>query len=342
LAESRGDTLSTAYDLVMFDLDGVVYVDGHAVEHAASSIAETRDAGAHVAFITNNASRTPQQVAAHLSEIGVRADVADVVTSAQAAARLVHEQHGHGARIAVLGADGLVDALRESRLEPVAVGDPHAAAIVSGYAPEVRWRVIMHAATRIRAGLPWVASNTDLTLPTDDGLAPGHGLLVRLISDFAGVTPQVAGKPERPLLDETLRRVGGRHPIMVGDRLDTDIAGARNAGVDSLLVMTGVTGLTDLVAAVPDERPTWLAHDLTALGRPGCRASEDDGSWKAGPWTVRVDAGRLAVSGSGSAPADVDAWWTAVARAAWAHLDQTGSSADVAGLVPPSAATRPR
>jgi HAD superfamily hydrolase (TIGR01450 family) len=334
MARARGEALSAVYDLVMFDLDGVVYVDGHAVDHAAESIAETRRGGAHVAFVTNNASRTPEQVAGHLRELGVEAVPGDVVTSSQAAARLLRAAHGDGAPIAVLGADGLVAALSEAGLEPVLVGDPRAVAVVSGYAPEVRWRVIMQAATLIRNGLPWVATNTDLTLPTDDGLAPGHGLLVRLISDFADVSPQVAGKPERPLLDETLLRVGGEHPLMVGDRLDTDIAGARVVGIDSLVVMTGVTGLDELIAARPEERPTWVAHDLSALARPGWTSEESDDGWRAGPWTARNDAGRLTVSGSGDVDS-ADAWWTAVAASGWAYLDRSGESADTSGLSVP-------
>jgi glycerol 3-phosphatase-2 len=331
VADARGGSLATSYDLVMFDLDGVVYLDGRAVGHAAESIAQARGAGPHIAFITNNASRTPEQVADHLRELGVEAGPGDVVTSSQAAARLLLEAHGEGAPIAVLGADGLVGALHESGLEPVEVGDDRAVAIVSGYAPEVRWRVIMRAAVEIRNGLPWTATNTDLTLPTGKGLAPGHGLLVRMISEFAGVTPVVAGKPQRPLLDETVRRVGGSHPLMVGDRLDTDIAGAHNAGTDSLLVMTGVTGLSDLVAATPDERPTWIGHDLRALGRSGCVATERHGRWEADGWSSTLEHGRVVVDGSGSP----DAWWTVVATAGWTHRDESGEPADVSALALP-------
>src|SRR3954452_11819063 len=161
----------------------------------------------------------------------------------------------------------------------------------------------MQAATLIRNGLPWVVTNTDLTLPTDNGLAPGHGLLVRLISDFAEVAPQVAGKPQRPLLDETRLRVEGERPLMVGDRLDTDIAGGHQAGTDSLLVMTGVSSLADVLAARPGERPTWIGHDLTALLRRGCeatRADHEEEAWRAGPWTARVAGGRLVVEGAAS------------------------------------------
>jgi glycerol 3-phosphatase-2 len=331
VADAGGESLAASYDLVMFDLDGVVYIDGHAVEHAAESIAEVRSAGPHIAFITNNASRTPEQVADHLRELGVNAEPADVVTSSQAAARLLLEAHGDGAPIAVLGAEGLIVALHEAGLEPIAVGDDRAVAIVSGYAPEVRWRVIMQAAVEIRDGLPWTATNTDLTLPTGTGVAPGHGQLVRMISEFAGVSPVVAGKPRRPLLDETLRRVGGTRPLMVGDRLDTDISGAHHAGMDSLLVMTGVTSLSDLVAAPTEERPTWIGQDLRALGRAGCAAVEREGRWEADAWSSTSERGRVVVDGSGSP----DAWWTVVAAAGWEHLDETGEAADVSDLATP-------
>ena len=336
--EQQGGSLATTYDLLMFDLDGVVYVDGHAVDHAAASIAAARRAGARIAFITNNASRTPGQVADHLVELGIEATTSDVVTSSQAAARLLRDQLHDGARVSVLGAEGLEEALREAGLEPVRVGDGRAAAIVSGYAPEVRWKVIMRAATLIRNGLPWTATNTDLTLPTGDGPAPGHGLLVRMISEFAEVEPQVAGKPARPLLDETRRRVGGDHPLMVGDRLDTDIEGARRAEVDSLLVMTGVTSLADLGGAGPEVRPTYVAHDLRALDRPPVRPDHAAGGWEADGWTATVEGSRVTVTGSGGP----DGWWSVVAAAAWSHLDETGEAADLDGLSPPEDSTPER
>jgi HAD superfamily hydrolase (TIGR01450 family) len=341
VAGPREASLATAYDLLMFDLDGVVYVDGKAVDHAAESIAYARDAGAHIAFITNNAARTSDEVAEHLRELGIEAESDDVVTSAQAAARLLRDEHGPGAPIAVLGAEGLVWAVREAGLEPVRVGDPRAVAIVSGYAPEIRWQVIMRGATLIRNGLPWVATNTDLTLPTGDGLAPGHGLLVRLISDFSGVTPQVAGKPERPLLDETRRRLDGGQPLMVGDRLDTDIEGAHRAGTDALLVMTGVSHLDDLVRARPEQRPTWIGHDLTALSRPGMTATSEGGSFRAGNCVARVDGSRLVVEGSAATAEELDAWWTVAAAAAWDHLDRTGQEPDTAGVTPPGSSMTP-
>ncbi|MCW2796416.1 HAD-IIA family hydrolase, partial [Nocardioides sp.] len=261
---SSGETLCTAYDLAMLDLDGVVYIGGDAVPGAPAHLAAARESGLRLAFITNNASRAPGAVAEHLHELGVPAKEDDVVTSAQAAARVLADRLAAGARVAVLGAPALADAVADSGLEPVPPADA-ASALVTGYGPDVLWRDVMRAATRVRDGLWWVASNTDLTIPTAYGLAPGHGVLVDAIRRFSGVEPVVAGKPQRPLLDETIRRVGGERPLMVGDRLDTDIEGAHNAALDSLLVLTGVTGLAELVTARPEQRPTYLSPDLAGL-----------------------------------------------------------------------------
>jgi glycerol 3-phosphatase-2 len=326
-------TLVEDHDLVMLDLDGVVYVGAAAVPGAPEHLAEARRGGAHLAFVTNNAARPPGAVADHLRELGVEAATADVVTSAQAAAHVLAERFGTGARIAVLGAEGLEAALRDEHLEPVAVDDEAALALVSGYGPEVRWREVMRAAVRVRAGLPWVASNTDLTLPTPDGPAPGHGVLVELLERFSGRHAEVAGKPQRPLLDETVRRVGGTRPLMVGDRLDTDIEGARAAGLPSLLVMTGVTRAGEVAEAVPEQRPTYLAADLGGLQERHEEPGRDGAWWTSGDWRAGVVDGRVQARGDG----DASSWWRAVAAACWAHLDETGEPAQVDDLQPPDA-----
>lgn len=323
-----------AYDLVMLDLDGVVYIGEDAVSGAPEHLDRARAEGAHLAFITNNASRTPEAVAAKLIGVGVAAEAADVVTSAQAAARVLRDRFGAGARVACLGAAGLREALRAEGLDPVDVADPHAVALATGYAPDAPWRDVMRAAVRVRDGLPWLASNADLSIPTPYGTAPGHGVLVRMIEQFAEVSAEVAGKPERPLLAETVRRVGGQRPLMVGDRLDTDIAGAHRAGIDSLLVLTGVTDLAVFVAAGPEERPSYVAPDLAGLFTPHPAPQQGPDGWTCGGWTARVHDGRLVVSGAG----DPAHWWRAVGPAAWQAADADGGPPDVSDLVPPGPA----
>lgn len=334
MPDGRDEPLVTAYDLLMLDLDGVVYVGQHALDGAPARIAEARDRGAHVAFVTNNASRTPETVAAHLLELGITARSEDVVTSAQAAAHLLAERLRPGAAVFMLGAEGLEQALAAEGLRVVTrlADDPEA--VVTGYGPDVAWRRVMQAAVLIRDGLPWVASNTDLTIPTEYGLGPGHGVQVRMLAEFSGVRPTVAGKPQRPLLDETVRRVGGRRPLMVGDRVDTDIEGAHNAGVDSLLVMTGVTDLAELVAVPPRLRPTYVGADLGVLFATTEQPAEDGGGFVRGGWRAEVEGGSLVVHRLRD-DTDPHAWWQVVALAAWRHLDRTGRPPDTAAALPP-------
>jgi HAD superfamily hydrolase (TIGR01450 family) len=305
----------------MLDLDGVVYIGEEAVPGAAEAITDARTAGMAVAFITNSAARPPATVARHLTELGIVAEPGDVVTSAQAAARLARERFGAGVRAFLAGGEGVEDALVAEGLVPTA--DPEAAEIVvTGYGPDLPWRRILQASILVRDGLPWIATNADLTIPTANGVGPGHGAVVGMIEQFSGVRAVVAGKPERPLLDETVRRVGGTRPLMVGDRLDTDIEGARNAGLDSLLVLTGVSDLTDLVGAPPRLRPTYLAAGLAGLLQPQPTVTTDrPGTASCGGWTARVEDGGVVVEGHGS-PEDR---WRATVVASWQHLDATGT-----------------
>jgi len=322
--------LCEAYDLAMLDLDGVVYIGADAVPGAPAHVERARSAGMRVAFITNNALRPPEAVAEHLRDLGIGAQADDVVTSAQAASRLLADRLDEGAPVAVLGGEGLLEAVAAAGLAPVGVTE-NADALVTGYGPDVRWRDIMRAAVRVREGLWWVATNSDLTIPTAFGVAPGHGVLVETVQRFSGVDAVVAGKPSRPLLDETVRRVGGDRPLMVGDRLDTDIEGAVNAGIDSLLVLTGVTGLDELVAASPAERPTYLSADLAGLWSPHPEVEVDGDTASAGGWTAACTDGRLRLEGVG----DADDWWRAVAAAAWAYADRTGQHVATDGVEPP-------
>jgi glycerol 3-phosphatase-2 len=329
--EGSREPLVERYDLVMLDLDGVVYAGEEAIPGAADALRRARETGVHLAYVTNNASRSPDAVAEKLAGLDVEADADDVVTSAQAAAHLLAERHGAGARIVNLGAEGLRRALTEEGLTPTVIQDEDAVAIVTGYNPDLVWSDIMRAGMRIRDGLPWVASNTDLTFPLEGGQAPGHGVLVDLLRRFSGVEPVVAGKPQPPLLEETIRRVGGERPLMVGDRLDTDIEGARALDLPSLLVMTGVTGLAELVGAPEELRPTYVGQDLDALFDVHEAPELDGDSWTVGGWRALVREGRLSVDGEGHA----STWWQVVAAAGWAWLDQTGDAVVTDGVEPP-------
>jgi HAD superfamily hydrolase (TIGR01450 family) len=284
-----------------------------------------------LAFITNNASRTPVVVAGQLRGLGIPAEETDVVTSAQAAAGLLSRQVADGSRVYVIGGEGLHAALRECGLEPVTEIDDDPVAVIQGYGPDMPWRQVIDGALLVRRGLPWVVSNTDLTVPTRHGPGPGNGTLVELVAKYAERRPEVAGKPERALFEETLARVGGERPLVVGDRVDTDIDGARTIGWDSLLVMTGVTTIRELASLAEDSRPTYLGADLGCLALPVRAPAAEGDAFTLGGWTAVVGDGRLAVSGEG----DRHDWWRAGAAALWAHLDTTGAPADPGDAAPP-------
>ncbi|MBB5791414.1 HAD superfamily hydrolase (TIGR01450 family) [Jiangella mangrovi] len=299
--------LTELYDVALLDLDGVVYIGPRPVPHAPEALRQAREAGMRLAFVTNNASRPPDRVAAHLTEIGVEARPEEVVTSAQAAARLLAEQLPAGSKVLVVGGEGLEVALREQDLVPVSGADDGPVAVVQGFSPKVGWPLLAEGTYAVASGLPWVASNTDPIVPTDRGRAPGNGTLVDAIRTATGRDPVVAGKPEPPMHREAILRSGATRPLVVGDRLDTDIEGANAAEVDSLLVLTGVTDPIDVVLAPARLRPTYVGHDLRSLHASpgGLRVGAGDAT--VGDWHAVVDGGTLRLTraaADGSGPGD--------------------------------------
>ncbi|MFC7219416.1 HAD-IIA family hydrolase [Streptomyces polyrhachis] len=316
--------LDRAYDTALLDLDGVVYAGGAAIDHAADSLASARRNGMHLAYVTNNASRTPQAVAAHLTELGVPAAPGDVVTSAQAVARLIAEEVPAGARVLTVGAEGLYAALRERGLEPVDSADDDPAAVAQGYGgPGLEWGRFAEAAYAVARGVPWFASNGDRTLPSGRGIAPGNGAAIEVVRIATGAEPRIAGKPMPPMHRETVLRTGAKRPLVVGDRLDTDIEGAYNGGVDSLLVLTGVTDAGQLLAAVPQQRPTYVAADLRGLltGQPPVVVSAD-GAACCGGWTASVRGDVLALDGEGGGADGALDGLRALCAAAWTRAGE--------------------
>ena len=293
------EPLDTAYDVGLLDLDGVVYLGGTAIPGAAEALRKADAAGMRLAYVTNNAFRTPAAIAALLRSFGVRATREDVVTSAQAAARLLAEHLPAGAPVLVIGGSGLRMALRERALRPVSTAIDKPAAVVQGYAPDISYSMLAEGSLAVAAGALFVASNGDLTLPSRRGRQPGNGSLTQVITTATGKKPLVAGKPEPPLHNESVLRTGARHPLVVGDRLDTDIEAAHRVGADSLLVLTGVTGPAEAVLAPPSQRPTYLAEDLAGLLEPHPGITEKDGAFSCGGWTARLDGDRLELTGDG-------------------------------------------
>lgn len=325
---SCATALIGSYDVVMFDLDGVVYRGPDPVDGAPQHLARLRAEGIKVAYVTNNASRTPQQVASHLSGMGVEAAASDVVTSAQAVARLVAETLPAGARVLAVGAAGLVAALEERGLTVVRSAAEHPDAVVQGFGQSVDWTALAEVAHAVNSGLPWFVSNTDRTIPTARGTAPGNGMLVEAVRAAVDLDPIVAGKPEPALFDETVLRVGGTHPLVVGDRLDTDIEGANRVGADSLLVLTGVSRLRELAEARPHERPVFVAPALDALFEPHVAVDFAGSTATCAGWTAEVDRGVVEAQTTTPAASALHLVRAAVG-VAWQHVDTTGRAADM-------------
>jgi HAD superfamily hydrolase (TIGR01450 family) len=320
------EPLASRYDVALLDLDGVVYLGGSPIAGAAEALEKAVASGMRLAFVTNNASRTPSAIAAQLTALGVTARAGEVITSAQAAARLLADHLPAGAPVLVVGGMGLRLAVRERGFRPVTTAADRPWAVVQGYAPDVGYAQLAEGGLAVAAGALFVASNADATLPTPRGRQPGNGALIQVIATATGRSPLIAGKPEPPLHAEAVARSGARRPLVVGDRLDTDIESAVRSGADSLLVLTGVTRPVDVVLAPPRHRPTYLAEGLAGLLRPHPGLTAEDGAFVCGGWRASRDGGRIAVTGSGAAADGL----RAVCAAAWSAGGVTAAAAEAA------------
>lgn len=268
----KGLTPLDGVDVLLADLDGVVYAGPDALPYAVESINRAQQ-NLRVGYLTNNASRTDATVASHLSDLGLTVAPEDVVTSPQAAMTVLAGLVPAGSTILVVGGDGLVAELRKAGFVVTRSADDGPAAVVQGFAPEVGWIQLAEAAFALaakpgKAELPWVATNTDWTIPQARGIAPGNGTLVSAVHTAVGRLPIVAGKPERAIFEAAVARFGARNPLFIGDRLDTDILGANRAGMLSALVMTGIDRSKQVLAAPAESRPSYLLGDLRELFEP--------------------------------------------------------------------------
>ena len=271
------------YRGVICDLDGVVYRGSKEVPGAIAAL-NTVVAGVPVAFATNNASRPPATVVHHLRRLGLEPAAWSVVTSAQAAAAYLAGRLSPGTPVLAVGGPGVAEGLTEAGLTPLGVtelsGTTAVEAVVQGAGLEVSWRELAEVGYLVQAGAIWVATNLDATIPTSRGQAPGNGALVGAVRTTTPAVPHVTGKPDAALFDFARSRLGTERDatIVVGDRLETDIAGARSAGLDSMFVLGGSSTLQDLAFAEKNSRPTYFAFSLCGLLQPGlCRLAQTDG-----------------------------------------------------------------
>lgn len=305
--------LAERYDVALLDLDGVVYLGPNAIEGVPAALAQARRHGMRLAFVTNNAARPPEAVAAHLTELGIPAESPDITTSAQAAARYLAQRVPAGSRVLVVGTTGLIEALIERGLVPVDCDDDTVVAVVQGFSPDLSWKQLAQGAIAINRGALWVATNLDPTVPSPMGRLPGNGSLVAALRHATETEPVATGKPDPTMHRESVDRSGAQHPIVVGDRLDTDIEGANAVGCPSLLVFSGVTTPAQVLAAPELLRPSYLADDAAGLllphpqpivieAAPGADGASD--VVECGEWTVRARASRGAGDGRANRGAD--------------------------------------
>ncbi len=306
------DSLISAFDAVLSDLDGVVYTGPHAIPGAVASLQRLETEGVRLGYVTNNASRTPAQVAAHLRELGAPAEDHQVVSSSQAAGELLASLLPAGARVLITGSAALAHEIELVGLVPVSSAAENPVAVVQGFNPEIGWKDLAEASYVVAGGALWCATNTDMTIPQARGIAPGNGVLVAAVAAATGKTPVVAGKPEAPLFHTAAKRLNSDRPLVVGDRLDTDILGGNRAGFTTAAVLTGVDTKETILAARSDERPDYLLADLADLYVTYPQITDDGGTFRCGAASAHAHDGIVTVTG---AEDDLDAWRAACA--AW-------------------------
>ena len=319
------ERLVDGYDAALFDLDGVIYLGPAAVPGAAETMERLAAAGTAVMYVTNNAARSADTVVKQLVSLGLRAGSDNVLTSAQVAAIGLAEVLPRGAKVLVAGSASLAGLIAEAGMVPVNSADDEPVAVLQGYDPVLSWPLLDEVCLAIARGALWFATNDDASRPTDRGLVPGAGAMIAAVATAIGGSPTTFGKPHRPMMAEAVRRTGARRPLFVGDRIDTDIVGANNAGMDSLMVFSGAHGKADLVTAAAGQRPTHIGADVTALLEPARahQVSSEEATCN-GQRAAQEDSRIVLATSPRDVVSQFDALW-AVAGLAWAapFLDPT-------------------
>ncbi|WP_245554932.1 HAD-IIA family hydrolase [Nesterenkonia alba] len=257
--------LAQQHDAVLFDLDGVLYAGPHAVDGAPQALEKLKAQGVPCAFVTNNASRSAEQIAEHLRELGIPAAPEEIYSSAPAGVALLQQHLTRGAKVLVTGSPSLRQLCEHAGYTVVHSADEAPEAVIQGFDPTLGWADLAEASFAINAGALWFATNLDRSVPRDRGIAPANGALVEAVSFATGQRPRAAGKPEPVMFTQAGEGLQAQNPLVVGDRLDTDILGGNRAGYTTALVLTGVDTTEAAQAAEGDLRPNWIISTLDDL-----------------------------------------------------------------------------
>ncbi|MFW0185053.1 HAD-IIA family hydrolase [Rothia sp. CCM 9418] len=305
------------HDAILSDLDGVVYAGPHAIDGAPQALNRAEDEGVPVAFVTNNASRSVETIAEHLRSLGVNTSAERIVSSAQAAAELLREHLKTGAKVLITGTQDLAECVEAAGFKAVYHQTENPQAVVQGFNPKMVWENLAEAAfTLADPEILWIATNTDWTIPQARGMAPGNGTLVHAVAKATGRTPYIAGKPEAAIFRTGAQKLKSTAPVVVGDRLDTDIRGGNKAGIATACVLTGVESYQSILQAPTFDRPDYILSTLNDffIEYPKITVTSEGESYTAegAGYHAKVEGEILTITGEGEEP---DAW--RVACAAW-------------------------
>lgn len=251
---------------LILDMDGVIWKSDAPIGDLAATFKRIRERGLKFVFATNNGTKTPEEYQQKLAELGVQVDASQIITSALGIAFMLAQKYPKGTKIFMIGEAGIRIALEEKGFEVLGVENAvEAQAVVMGIDRGINFNKIAEATLLVRAGIPFYTTNTDRTFPTPRGEIPGSGAWVSVISTATNVQPIVAGKPFPYLMELSLERLGSskEETLVVGDRLETDIAAGQSVGCMTALVLSGVSTQAEADEWAP--KIDIIAADLSTL-----------------------------------------------------------------------------
>jgi 4-nitrophenyl phosphatase len=252
-------------DALILDMDGVLWQGDTPLPGMVDLFALLRERKIQFLLVTNNSSLTPESYSQKIARMGVKVLPEEILTSAEATGEYLKKTANPGEKVFVIGEEGLKQAVQKAGLQVVSVEDLQADYVVCGMDRSLTWAKLANATINLRRGARFIGTNSDLTFPTEQGIAHGNGAILAALTAASGKKPVIIGKPFPLLFQQSLRRlaVPKTRVAVLGDRLETDILGARRAGLKSILVLTGVTDRRK--ARISPFPPTWIVQDIPSM-----------------------------------------------------------------------------